>query len=393
MSPPSDVRVSGPLAAYAAGFCRRLATGHYTPLSAANQVRLMAHLSSWLELQRLEPRELSEAAIGRYLRARRRAQYTRWRSRRGLAPLVGYLRKMGVVPDAAPSTPKTAAERLVVEYVDYLRVDRGLAETTIRSRELVAQEFMSGWSFVARDVTRFMLTKVGRYRPGTAGGVATAVRSLLRFMHLSGHIEWPLTGAVPKLARWRLAGLPRGLEPTQVDALLASCDRRTAVGRRDYAMLLLLARMGLRSCEVARLELADIDWRAGELIVHGKGGRRDRMPLPKDVGDAIVAYLRRGRPKCEARAAFVADRAPHQSLQSTAVTARVAEASKRAGGGRVGAHRLRHTAATQMLRRGGSLAEIVHVLLYRDAATTAIYAKVDREALRTIARPWPRSDA
>lgn len=390
---PSEVRVRGPLSAEASGFWDALAASHYTPLSAANQVRLLAHLSRWLDEQHLVPEQLSEAVFERYLRARRRAGYTSWRSRRGLVPLVEYLRAKGVVPDAEPSRPRTSTDRLVAEYVEYLRVERGLCETSVRAREVVAREFVTTCSFVAKDVTRFMLTKIRRYRAGGAGGFATAVRSLLRFLHVRGHIKWPLTGAVPKIAGWRLASLPRGIEAAQVDALLASCDRRTAIGRRDYALLHLLARMGMRAFEVAALALDDVDWRVGELTVRGKGGRQDRLPLPADVGEAIVAYLQRGRPECEARTIFVSDRAPHRELGSAAITSRVARASKRAGCEPIGAHRLRHTVATQMLRQGGSLAEIGQVLRHRHAATTAIYAKVDRDALRTLAQPWPRGDA
>lgn len=392
MSRPSDVRVSGPLAAYAPGFRAELAATHYTPLSAANQTRLMAHLSRWLGSRRIEPRQLSEAVIQRYVRARRRAGYTCWRSRRGLAPLVAYLRAAGAVPEAVAPEPKTP-DRLVAEYVDHLRSERGLAEATVRAREIVAREFVTTCAFVAKDVRRFMLARIGRGSAGAAGLLATAVRSLLRFVHVRGYIEWPLTGAVPKIAGWRLARLPQGLEPAQVDALLASCDRRRAVGRRDYAILHLVVRLGMRASEVARLRLCDIDWRAGELVVRGKGRRHDRLPLPADVGEALAGYLQRGRPECEACTVFVSDRAPHRPLGRSAVTSRVGWASRRAGGGRIGAHRLRHTVATQMLRRGGSLAEIGQVLRHSHAATTAIYAKVDRDALRTLARPWPRGDA
>jgi site-specific recombinase XerD len=195
---------------------------------------------------------------------------------------------------------------------------------------------------------------------------------------------------VPSVAGWRLSALPKRLEPEQVDALLDSCDRSTSIGRRDLAILTVLARLGLRAGEVAALSLEDIDWRAGELVVHGKGNRSERLPLPHDVGDAIVGYLRDGRPAtAQDRAVFVRVRAPHHRVSSGAVTYVVEAAALRAGLGLVHAHRLRHTAASEMLRCGATLEEVGQVLRHRHAATTAIYAKADRNALRQIARPWP----
>jgi integrase/recombinase XerD len=216
-----------------------------------------------------------------------------------------------------------------------------------------------------------------------------ALRSLLRFLHLEGVLERSLAGAVPSVYGSRLSGLPKRLEPGQVDALLASCDRSTVIGIRDLAILTVLARLGLRAAEVAGLSLEDIDWRAAELVVRGKGGCSEQLPLPVDVGEAIVGYLRDRRPSSADRAVFVRVRAPHHRLSPGGVTYVVEAAALRAGLGQIHAHRLRHTAASEMLRAGATLPEIGEVLRHRRAASTAIYAKVDREALRQIARPWP----
>jgi len=210
----------------------------------------------------------------------------------------------------------------------------------------------------------------------------------LRYLHLAGLIEAPLVWAVPSVAELRDRTLPRGLAPGAVKKLLASCDRRRLVGRRDYAILLLLSRLGLRAAEVAGLKLDDVDWRGGLLLVRGKGGRHDQLPLPVDVGEALVSYLRRC-PRCESRALFLRTAAPREGLSRSAIGWVVRAACDRAGLPRVGAHRLRHTAATEMLRQGASLAEIGQVLRHREQKTTAIYAKVDRKALRPLARPWP----
>jgi site-specific recombinase XerD len=219
----------------------------------------------------------------------------------------------------------------------------------------------------------------------------TALRSLLGYLHVVGEIAGPLAWAVPAVASWRLAGLPAALEPGQVAALLASFDRGTGVGLRDFAMLTLLARLGLRAGEVAALTLDDISWRAGEITVRGKGNRSERLPLPADAGAAIAGYLREGRPVPfeGTRRVFLRARAPHRGLTSGGVTQAVFSAGQRAGIGPVCAHRLRHSAATGMLRAGASLPEIGQVLRHRRLLSTAIYAKTDTKALRALARPWP----
>lgn len=218
----------------------------------------------------------------------------------------------------------------------------------------------------------------------------TALRSVLGFLHLEGIVEGSLVAAVPTAASWRLAGLPRGLAPGEVSKLLAACDRRTRNGRRAYAILMLLTRLGLRAGEVAALELDDIDWRAGEVVVRGKGGRHERLPLPDDVGTALVGYLQHVRPStAQGRRVFVRVRAPHGPLTTGAVSHVVLAAGQRAGLGTVRAHRLRHTAASELLAAGAPLVEIGQLLRHRSQLTTAIYAKVDTETLRTLARPWP----
>jgi integrase/recombinase XerD len=216
------------------------------------------------------------------------------------------------------------------------------------------------------------------------------LRSLLRFAHVDGLTGQSLAAAAPRVAGWSQAGLPRALEPAQVAALLATCDPGTATGRRDLAILRLLARLGLRAGEVAALGLDDIDWRRGEITVRGKGNRHDVLPLPADVGQAIVDYLADGRPPAALdRAVFICAQAPRRALTPGGVIRVVVTAGQRAGLGTLGAHRLRHSAATAMLRAGGSLNEIGQLLRHRRPYTTAIYAKVDLEGLRQVARPWP----
>jgi integrase/recombinase XerD len=223
--------------------------------------------------------------------------------------------------------------------------------------------------------------------------MVTRLRAFLRFLHVEGEIDRDLAGVVPSVASWRLAGLVKALDAGSVARLLASCDRRRRVGRRDFAILTILSRLGLRAGEVAALQLSDIDWRSGEVLVRGKGSRQERLPLPSDVGEAIAGWLSRGRLRCDSVLVFTRLRAPHGGLSAGAVSQIVRRACQRAGLPIVSAHRLRHTAATEMLRAGGSLAEVGQVLRHRSRDVTSIYAKVDRIGLGAVVMPWPGAAA
>ncbi len=398
MRDPSRVRVSGPLEEYAFGFAAELARVGYRRNTVACQLRLMAHLGSWLAGKGLDAAGLTAASVEEFFVARRAAGHTTLRSSRALEPLLAHLRELGVVQPAAVVVAATPAEELLERYRRYLLEERGLAAGTVRGYVDIIRPFVIGWvaadgsgleRLAARDLSAYVLAECPGRSRGSAKLLVTALRSLLGFLHVEGMLAESLVGAVPSVAGWRLAGLPRGLEPAQARRLLASCDRRTTAGRRDFAILTLLLRLGLRRGEVARLELGDIDWRAGEIEIRGKGSRQERLPLPADVGEAVAGYLRRGRPaSAQGRCVFVRVKAPHLPLTPAGVTQVVVSAGKRSGLGEITAHRLRHTAATEMLRAGATLPEVGQVLRHRSLLTTAIYAKVDREALRTIARAW-----
>jgi len=398
---PTQVLVSGPLADFALGFARELLRQGYTVNSACLQMNLMAHLSQWAADEGLDVNGLSDTELERYLKARRRAGYVNHRSREAMQPMLIHLRGLGVAPTPTVSPPDGPVEVMLERYRHYLTVERGLVNTTahgyvhavrpfLRNRALPNGIDMDIEHLSTADVTAFVVARCNQQSRGAAKMTVTALRSLLGFLHVEGVIKQSLAAAVPSVAGRRLVGLPKGLEPDQVRRLLASCDRRTRLGRRDFAILTTLVRLGLRIGEVAVLELDDIDWRAGDIVIHGKGKRVERLPLPTDVGEAMAAYLRHARPKsAEGRAVFVRVRAPHRTLSAGGVAAVVLSAASRAGLEHIHAHRLRHTTATQLLGAGASLAEIGQLLRHRRALTTAIYAKVDRDALRTIARPWP----
>ena len=315
------------------------------------------------------------------------------------AQLLEYLRFVGVPVVDRPEPVVTADAALLARYAHYEATERGLTARTIDRNVRAVRPFVESRisgsrleleALTAGEVTSFVV-ELTRRDPGSVPHMVTALRSLLRYLHVAGVTPVGLATAVPTVARWKLAGLPRTLPADQVAALLASCDPTTEVGRRDTAILTVLSRLGLRTGEVARLRLDDIDWRNGELAVTGKGQRTERLPLPADVGQAIVSYLTGWRPKTGARQVFVCVPAPHQAMSRNAVTNVAARAARRAGLGVIHAHRLRHSAATAMLTAGASLAEIGQVLRHRHTLTTTIYAKVDVGSLREVARPWPAS--
>ena len=394
------VRFTGPFAMHSAALRDALLANGYTPLSTNNLLRLAAHLSRWLAKRSVSIEELSSEGVTEFLLTRRAEGYTHFFTRRALAPILQYFERAGLVSlSATAATASGAADRLLHAYSQYLQRERCLTPGCVRYYSTVARQFLR-WHFgeehainfaalKAHDVTSFALDITCHYSVGTAKYAVSALRSFLHYLFLQGQVVVDFRGALPAIASWRHTGIPKALTALQLYRLLRACDRRRHVGRRDYAVLLLLARLGLRANEVATLELKDIDWRVAEILVHGKGGHIERLPLPMDIGNALVSYLRRSRPRAPTLRLFVCVRAPHGPLSSPAVSAVVRYACMRASLPVVGAHRLRHTAATEMLRAGSSLDEIAQVLRHRSHDTTAIYAKVDRNALGELARRWP----
>jgi site-specific recombinase XerD len=399
MKVSSWARIPGPLDRYLRGFGEELARLGYAPRGVQWQLQLAGHLNAWLAEAGRGSADLDAATAEEFLAARRALGYVHFLSAKALKPLLEYLRQAGAAPLPVTVAAVTPADALLERFRSYLTSERGLTAGTAWNYVHLVRPFVAGRqgadgvdlaALTAGEVAEFVVAE-SRVRPakGTQH-LVSALRSLLGFAHVNGLIGVSLAEAVPSVASWRLAGLPRFLEPGQAGALLASCDTGTVNGRRDLAILTVLVRLGLRSGEVAGLALEDIDWRAGEIGIRGKGGRIEKLPLPADAGETLAAYLRDGRPPAALdRSVFIRVKAPHRGLTSTGITQAVAAASKRAGLGTIYAHRLRHTAATGMLRAGASLAEVGQVLRHRHPDTTAIYAKVDTEALRALARPWP----
>lgn len=390
----SRIRARGPLAGQVEDMRGHLIAAGYSPRTAQDHAFVVAHLSRWLEQEALAPSELTPQVLERFVECRRRCGYRRWLTVRSLRPALEYLRGIGAVPTPARSPGGPVAE-VLEEYHWFLRVERGLAARTIVMHQSVGRRFLS--SFVVEDrlvldgldaagVSGFVLAETRRCSTASL----SPLRTLLRFLFATARVPRDLSGAVPRAAGPGRNRLPRAVDTATVARLLEGCDRTIGIGRRDYAVLMLLVRLGLRAGEVAALKLEDIDWRAGELVVHGKGSRTDRLPLPADVGEAIADYLSGGPARARCRAVFLRSCGPEAGMSARAVVMVPRTASRRAGlPAPVGAHRLRHTAATGMLRAGASLEQVGEVLRHRDPASTAIYATVDQAALRMLARPWP----
>jgi integrase/recombinase XerD len=389
-------KVSGPLAAYAEGYELWLEARGYSPGSAKRKVWQLSQLSCWLEREGLAGGEWTGEMAARFAAGRQAAGCPSYLSRLSLRVPLAYLREIGAMP--APSPVAGPVEELLADLRTYLARERGLVAGTIRNYERAARLFLEDrvervgglelQRLAAGEVTAFLARECPRRTVSGAMDLAANLRALLRYLHVVGLIDAPLVWAVPKVADLRGRSLPKGLEPEAIAAMLAVCDRERLIGRRDLAVLLLLVRLGLRAGEVAGIELDDVDWRAGELLVHGKGHRHDGMPLPVDVGEALVAYLR-VRPSSEHRVLFLCVLAPFGPISNNVVANVVRRACRQAGVPQVGPHRLRHTTATQMLRARASLEEIAQVLRHRHLVSTAHYARVDRDSLRALALPWP----
>jgi len=391
-------RKPGRLGPFVEGYRVRLLELGYTPGTVRGMLKVLGQLGRWMDGEGVELGRLDVAAIKTFRAARRAGGDRRVASVGELRQLVRYLREVGVIAPEDGRRELTPLEGLLVDYRRWLLGERGLAAATVHRYETLARRFLGErvtWDdavgvagLTGAEVSVFLVRECARLAVGSAKGRVGELRSLLRFLHVRGLTASALAESVPPVAGWRETGIPRTLARGEVERLLAGCDRSRLDGVRDFAILILLARLGLRSIEVARLELGDLDWRRGEIVVRGKARRRDRLPLPGDVGEALAAYLSL-RGQHDSRRVFLTLRAPTRPIRADLVGDVVQRACRRATVRHVGAHQLRHALASELLREGASLIEISQVLRHRDLATTAIYAKIDLGRLRQVAQPWP----
>jgi site-specific recombinase XerD len=389
----------GPLSPFIPRYMALIQSQGYVRGSQRHHLSLLEHFDAWLARRHLPLGRIAEEVIASFLDPMVRAKWVHVSAPATMRRLLTMLRADGVVD--APVVERTATDQVVAKYERFLVVERALSPATAESwlgfiRRLLTEQFGSGSielaTLTATDVIAFVQRHSRRYGSSYTRKLVVATRSFLRYLHYKGLHSRDLAMAVPKVARWKLAVLPKHLPADQVQRVLKACNRRTALGRRNYAILLLLARLGLRAGEVIRLQLDDIDWEHDCLLVRGKAARMAQLPLPGDVARAIAQYLQRDRPRCDCRALFIRDCAPLRGLNRAGAIATIVRRAVRIAGlklARAGAHLLRHSLATEMLRRGASLDEIGEILRHRSADTTAIYAKVDLTALRSLAVAWP----
>ena len=391
----------GPLAGQADKFAALLCGQGYSHATGGILLRLIGDFNQWLERKRLGVQNVNEQVLARYLRYRERRGWFPDEAANTLGRFLEMLRAAGAAPALNRPSLRDHRQEFLDEYRQYLLNQRGLSETTLPNLlvfvdRFLAEQFPKGeFAFAALkpiEVTRFIQRQAAELSSGRANLLVAALRSFFRYLRHRGDIETDLAGCVPSVASWSLSALPKALPRGSVERILKSCNRSTSQGRRDYAILVLLARLGLRSCEIRRLNLEDIDWEHGEITIRGKGGRWSKLPLLADAGRAIAGYLKRDRPRCSTRSLFVTQRAPLGRLRTQCAVYKAVERCIAKAGidpSHRGAHRFRHTLATTMLDRGASLGEIGEVLRHRSANTTRIYAKVDLRALRKLALPWP----
>lgn len=392
------VQPAGPMGQYAQGYREHLVAAGYAFGTVQRLNSQLAEVSRFLEQEALDVIELDEAVAARFAAWRTAKGRVGWTSPLCLRVLLTYLRGIDAIPPQSKAGGGPFNE-LLDDYRRYLTEERGLASKTVAGHLNAARRLCSGvaesadqlGALRAADVTRYLLSTCSAQSAEAAKATARAASVFLRFLHLSAVTPRSLCAAVPKLPTTRPAASPAELSTEQLSRLLESCDRRTTVGRRNYAILVTFSRLGLRACEVMALSLEDIDWRHGELIVRGKANRHERLPLPHDVGEAIAAYLERGRPRPSAgcRSVFLRTRAPFQALGLAGVQTVVRDASVRAGIGIIGPRRLRQHAASTMQHAGLSLGAVAQVLRQRNLRVTARYVSLEKVAVAELARPWP----
>lgn len=391
--------MDGPLGLCADALADRLVVLGYAGYTIKGKLRLVGELSVFIGQRGMTAADVDADLVEAFVAQRPRPPGSSGRrvpTALSLTWVTEALVDLGVAVVPSPNPAVLWDDVLIERFAAHLRVEQGLAADTIieycRSARLLLGVAGTAEGLAVLDaatVSRFVQDRSSLLKVRSTERLVSGVRSFLRFLLLDGVIVVPLADAVPSVARWAQAELPRWLTPGDVEALLGSCDRDTPVGRRDYAIILLLLRLGLRAGEAAALRLDDINWRAGELVVRGKGNTTERLPLPADVGAALAGYLQHGRQQRREREVFLRRLAPIRGLAPEGISEVVRAASERAGIGSFGAHRLRHTAATSMLNAGASLTDVAQVLRHRNVATTAIYAKVDHRRLRELCVPWP----
>lgn len=391
---------SGPLGEHIDNFSKSLLNKGYSNQNLVVKIRAVGRLSNWMSFHNLGIENFSEKIITKFLEDSHLARNGLKVQSCALGQFLDFLRSKEVLTAAKPKHIDTR-QPIEKEFSDYLVYDRGISKEAIRYQLLIAHRFLKTRfgtdrfdcdQLCASDVIQFTLNNAYKYKLRSSQTMLSALKCFLRFLYMRGKTPTNLTGCIHRVANWRLSSLPTFLESEQVEKLLACVDQSTRIGIRDYAILLLLVRLGLRGGEVVNLTLEDIDWDAGSIIVRGKSDWHNPLPLTEDVGESIAKYLRYSRPKCSCRQVFIRYFAPYKKLaNSSAITSLVNKYLKKAdlNPARKGAHLLRYSFATRMIQQGNTLSEIGGILGHQFHSSTEIYAKVAIPSLRELAKPWP----
>jgi len=387
----------GPLLPYINDIIILLQNDGYTETTISRYIRLASDFSTWLKINNIEEKHICRSYADKYLCIRREYRKPTRDDKRVMNVIIALVERLGVTETCSPETPIGTNEVIIERYKHYVEIERGRSNKTFRNYLRHIRSFLTFHNGPIEDITVASVFAFIRYYSQTISSrqmfeTAVALRSFLTFANYCGYISNNVAQAVPRVAQTHVNSIPRGISQEHLSSTLNSCDLRTDIGRRDYAILLLLARLGLRGGEIVNIELDDIDWRSGSLRVRGKGGYHTTLPLPYDVGEAIANYLKGRKRSNGSRALFLRSIAPARGLRnSVSICAIVGQAIKRAqiDAPRRGSHQFRHALATQMLKCGNSLPEIGQILRHANIQNTTIYAKVDITSLRSLALPWP----
>lgn len=395
---------SGSVGRYVDGFAAALAAAGYAARTIRVHIRAAVHFGRWVDDHGIAIAALGDDSLFRFRRHLRRCRCIKRNEGTfggavaGVKRLLVYLRVQQVTNQASSAAPARTFAAISERFAEWMLRHRGVTSGTVHRYKVVLQPFIAEVGedparYDVEGIRRFVIEHLGERGREQARSAVTAIRAFLRFLVAEGRVPSGIEHGVPAVPRWRVSSLPRYVEPPEVERVVNSCDLSKAQGRRDRAILLLLARLGLRAGDIVRMTVTDIDWARGTLRVHGKSRREALLPLPQDVGDAVLGYLEHGRPQSSSDQIFLTVKAPTRAFASSmAVSNIVRSALERAGikdPPNHGAHLLRHSAATAMLRAGASFDVIATVLRHQSLETTAYYAKVDVRMLDQVAQPWP----
>ena len=395
---------AGPLVAHLDAFAKVLSGQGYAKSTTKRKIQAVSKLSQWLQKRHLVIEDLNESCINKFIRYRKKRNRLRRGDQLTFKQFIYFLRDKSVLSALTPEIKDSEIQRIENSFARYLQQERGLSQSALNNylpavRRLLTDRFSDRKNIFnelrPRNISSFIIRYAHTRDHRCAQIMTSALRNFFRFLYMRGEIDTDLAAAVPTVPKWRFSKIPKFLQPEQVKHILQGCDKSTAMGQRNYAILLLLARLGLRAGEITHMELDDILWETGELIVRGKSSREERLPLPHDVGQAIATYLRDSRPHCSSRRLFIKMHAPLQGFSNSVAVCNIVSRALAHAGINIefkGAHLFRHTLAANMLRGGATFSEIGEILRHQLPSTTEIYAKVDIKALHAIALPWPGGD-